>query len=854
MSQSSVTVRQALNISELTKDPTSFLALGVEDATLRKLESYRLRKLGYSAEQIAQTLDFSRSHLYYFMKEFEKKGTPALIKKNWGATTRKLTTTKEAQILRAKALNPHRSDRDLAGEFDLDRRTVYGLLKEHGLQDLHRVLVGNQANDTPENICASSELEIIPCQPALLLTLLPYISTTGALNALSGLGVRSPSALYSDQQLQLSLLLMAASGVLRLTHSDGLPVSGWAIPLSTSRRVCSDTLDHYLQQVIDLDEQGSQQSVIERLGAIRPGGLIEQAQLKSLRLWVEAGLTDSQIWNFDGHVIEYTGAAGLDKTKHGTKARAVKAIKRFTISNGLCVLDYYCPAHTTFADACRHLIKIANQALGPDHQIRFLAFDREGWDKALLDWLHNFAHVNPITWVKRTSKTVKQLNSIPDADFKKLPDEIKVGKKKPKVAQRWADTQIEFDQWGSKRVVILETSDGKRLGIYSSAIKASNLSNERSPRKQEASLESKNIIDQSTKLIVLPDKQPPATPKISVADSEQSSRASSISGSSLSKTSDKREASTPFCAIQSPINGRQKSKAPVIAKSYLSESDQQQAFEGTYQVADTISTDSQDEPHRSPIAYQVANTISTKSQNYPHLRPIVSEVANRISTESQNESHLRPIASEVADRISTGNQDKPVLGSLAHLGQKVATVVNQAFNKVKQQFSLPSKEEQKEAHNQEAHNQEAHDQEGESLSANELILAMRHRQRLENQFKVEVNEMDSDAIPTHKIYEGTIKQAYNVDEAEHKVELAQARLLKYKQQKEEQKSLYEQGKINKYQLNELQKRTARLQRNTEKELDSLSSQLNQTEVDSSGQALVIFRWKYWTSEKWSCLI
>ena len=102
--------------------------------------------------------------------------------------------------------------------------------------------------------------------------------------------------------------------------------------------------------------------------------------------------------------------------------------------------------------------------------------------------------------------------------------------------------------------------------------------------------------------------------------------------------------------------------------------------------------------------------------------------------------------------------------------------------------------------------------------------------------------------------ERLVLEVDHVDEAEHKVELAQARLLKYKQQKEEQKSLYEQGKINKYQLNELQKRTARLQRNTEKELDSLSSQLNQTEVDSSGQALVIFRWKYWTSEKWSCLI
>jgi len=36
----------------------------------------------------------------------------------------------------------------LAAEFKLDRSTVYRLLKEHGLQDLHRVLTAAPAPDS----------------------------------------------------------------------------------------------------------------------------------------------------------------------------------------------------------------------------------------------------------------------------------------------------------------------------------------------------------------------------------------------------------------------------------------------------------------------------------------------------------------------------------------------------------------------------------------------------------------------------------------------------------------------------------------------------------------------------------
>ena len=75
-------------------------------------------------------------------------GVAALDDKRWGSAPRTRTTTSEAQVLRAKALAPQRRDSDLAAEFSLDRSTVYRLLKEHGLQDLHRVLTAVPAPDT----------------------------------------------------------------------------------------------------------------------------------------------------------------------------------------------------------------------------------------------------------------------------------------------------------------------------------------------------------------------------------------------------------------------------------------------------------------------------------------------------------------------------------------------------------------------------------------------------------------------------------------------------------------------------------------------------------------------------------
>ncbi len=52
---------------------------------------------------------------------------------------------------------------------------------------------------------------------------------------------------------------------------------------------------------------------------------------------------------------------------------------------------------------------------------------------------------------------------------------------------------------------------------------------------------------------------------------------------------------------------------------------------------------------------------------------------------------------------------------------------------------------------------------------------MRYKQRIENQFKVEVNEIGSDNIPTNQTYKGTVAKPYDVPEAKKKLENAEKR-------------------------------------------------------------------------------
>lgn len=129
-----------LDLAELKNDPASFLRLKAGDPILHKLETYRLYKAGYAVTAIAAAFGFNRPYLYQLWQRFEIEGTDAFVAKHWGAAPRKLTADLEAAIIRAKAINPRRSDADLAAEFGLSKSKVFRLLKEHGIQDLHRVI------------------------------------------------------------------------------------------------------------------------------------------------------------------------------------------------------------------------------------------------------------------------------------------------------------------------------------------------------------------------------------------------------------------------------------------------------------------------------------------------------------------------------------------------------------------------------------------------------------------------------------------------------------------------------------------------------------------------------------------
>ncbi len=136
--------RQTIELEQLKNDPNSLLSWGLDDPTLRKLETYRLYQAGYAVADIAEAFGFAHGYLYEMWGKFKAEGTEALVDKRWGAAPRKRTRAVEAAVLQAKAHNPQRGDSELAEEFGLDRSTVYRLLKEHGLQDLHRVIAGEE--------------------------------------------------------------------------------------------------------------------------------------------------------------------------------------------------------------------------------------------------------------------------------------------------------------------------------------------------------------------------------------------------------------------------------------------------------------------------------------------------------------------------------------------------------------------------------------------------------------------------------------------------------------------------------------------------------------------------------------
>ncbi len=154
--------RRPIDLEQLKSDPASLLSLGLDDPVLCKLETYRLYQAGYAAEDIAQAFEYARPYLYELWAALKSGGVEALVDKRGGSVPR--TPEREAHVLRAKALNPQRSDADLAAEFQMDRSTVYDLLKEHELQDLHRVLTATPPTSDP--IPFGRSLRPTPTAPA----------------------------------------------------------------------------------------------------------------------------------------------------------------------------------------------------------------------------------------------------------------------------------------------------------------------------------------------------------------------------------------------------------------------------------------------------------------------------------------------------------------------------------------------------------------------------------------------------------------------------------------------------------------------------------------------------------------
>jgi transposase len=142
--------RQPIELELLKQDKNSLLSWGINDPTLHKMETYRLYQAGFAVADIANAFGFSRGYLYELWGKFQTSVPAALVDKRWGTVPHKRTTEKDAAVLRAKAINPKRGDSSIAKEFGLERTTVYKLLKEHGLQDLHCVIDGSEQDKLDE--------------------------------------------------------------------------------------------------------------------------------------------------------------------------------------------------------------------------------------------------------------------------------------------------------------------------------------------------------------------------------------------------------------------------------------------------------------------------------------------------------------------------------------------------------------------------------------------------------------------------------------------------------------------------------------------------------------------------------
>ena len=124
-----------------------------------------------------------------------------------------------------------------------------------------------------------------------------------------------------------------------------------------------------------------------------------------------------------------------------------------------------------------------------------------------------------------------------------------------------------------------------------------------------------------------------------------------------------------------------------------------------------------------------------------------------------------------------------------------------------------------------------------AMTTPRLIDTMRFKQRIENDFKVETNEMNSDAIPTHKVHEVQQTEAYDAPQARRQLANAEKRLPKYAAQEEQHQRLLDEEHIDKHEFNVLNTRTQRLRRQTKHQIKRLKTELDSVKMNAEGQTV-----------------
>ena len=299
------------------------------------------------------------------------------------------------------------------------------------------------------------------------LTLLPILARTGFFSVFSELQVATAGGVYDDATFHLCLLWTQVWGVKRLSHLNDQPAEEWAVPLGAPRRPDYDTVQSYLMAVLAQD--GSLD--IDHPDQVREGGLIDTVQVKTLQQWAATGLFRQRVWYLDGHTVEYAGDESIGRTRHGTKHTSVRGVVAYCLFNCIPALTVYRPAQSHLNQVISELIAKANDNLPPDHQIRIVAFDKEGYDATLLRWFDD-AGVIPITWLKATAPNRRSLAAVSAEEFIDLPEPLTMGKAgKEYQVVRVAETTVTIPDHRAVRTVVLETAQGHRFGILTHALR-----------------------------------------------------------------------------------------------------------------------------------------------------------------------------------------------------------------------------------------------------------------------------------------------------------------------------------------------------------------------------------------------